>query len=77
VIQDVHLTPIPAELARPLGEGILTFRTFTMHVYLSGRRLAQIDIRRTLEMLGTNGSSHRRPPGRRVRLCLVVGAGGR
>ena len=77
LIQDLHLTPIPAEFDRPLGESILAFSTFTMGVYLSWRRLAEVDIRRTLEMLGTNGCGHTRPPGRRVCACPERGGGGR
>jgi hypothetical protein len=77
LIEDLPLTPIPAEFNGPLGEGLLAFGTFTMGLYLSGRRLAQGDIRRTLEMLGTNRGSPRRPPDRRVRPWPAAAAGGR
>jgi hypothetical protein len=77
LIQALHLTPIPAALDRPLGEGLRAFGTFTMGGSLSWRRLAPVDIRRTLERLGTNGGGQRRPPGRRVRPWPEAGAGGR
>jgi hypothetical protein len=40
LIQDLHLTLIPAKFDRSLGEGVLAFGTVTMGVYLSWRRLA-------------------------------------